>query len=209
MSAFLVCLGRRKAKSVFAEMCSWYPPARYPDWPGSSAPDHDTAKREELIWEHVLGGSSFGIKAHMHAALVPAGLRGCDQTFWVEVVLGTPRKGEPLPIMGRWDFCPTVLPPGEVPEPPIALSHKVGPCVVDGAETTVTTIMVQGRIRLEWAWPDPRAVRVSSARPPLHHLQWLVRFHGVQPVVRGGIVFKACCRWAFFKAWVTTCLGMM
>ncbi|CAN0358342.1 unnamed protein product, partial [Ectocarpus sp. 6 AP-2014] len=135
-------------------MSSWYTPERYADWPGSSPPERNTAMREALLWQHVfLGG--LGMKTHVHVAVVQAGLRGCDTTFMMDVVFGTAKKGKPLPILMRWDFCPTLITPGLVAKPSLAVWHETAPCFLTGVVTTVTKIAIHGRIPLEWAWPKP------------------------------------------------------
>ncbi|CAM9891456.1 unnamed protein product [Ectocarpus sp. 13 AM-2016] len=113
----------------------------------------------------------------------------------IDVVFGTPKKeGDPLPILMRWEICPTLITPGLVAKPSLAVWHETAPCFLDGVVTTVTKIAVHGRIPLEWAWPNPRAGRLPTARRPLPHLQWAIKLSRVQPVDRGIILFNACCR---------------
>ncbi|CBJ32642.1 expressed unknown protein [Ectocarpus siliculosus] len=173
-------------------MSSWYTPERYADWPGSSPPERNTAMREALLWQHVfLGG--LGMKTHVHVAVVQAGLRGCDTTFMMDVVFGTAKKGKPLPILMRWDFCPTLITPGLVAKPSLAVWHETAPCFLTGVVTTVTKIAIHGRIPLEWAWPNPRTLTLPTARRPRTHLQWAIKSPGVRPVKRRMMLFNAWC----------------
>lgn len=189
---FFLSSGRNP--SLFSEMSSWYTPDRYGDWPGSSPPERNTDQRDVLLWQHLfLAG--LGMKTHVHVAVVEAGLRGCEKTFMMDVVFGTPKKeGDPLPILLRWEFCPTRNTPGVVSKPSLAVWHETAPCFLDGVVTTVTKIAIHGRIPLEWAWPNPRAGRLPTARRPLPHLQWAIKLPGVQPAKRRIMLFNACCR---------------
>ncbi|CAB1119302.1 unnamed protein product [Ectocarpus sp. CCAP 1310/34] len=159
-------------------MSSWYTPERYADGPGSSSSEYNTAIREALLWQHVfLGGL------------------GCGTTFMVDIVFGTAKKGEPLPILLRWDFCPTLIAPGLVAKPSLAVWHETAPCFLDGIVSTVTKIAIHGRNPLDrvgLAKPSGGATTHSTTAPP--NLQCAIKLPGVQPVKRRIMLFNACCR---------------
>ena len=95
------------------------------------------------------------IRVHIH--VVSAGLRGCDQDLLFEVVCSE-FATKPIKTVIRISQGNTCVEPGSVP---MFMSADLGNCIhntehsfVDGKVTTISRMLVPGRIPLSWAFPN-------------------------------------------------------